>query len=35
MEIIVGIFAVTGCFVWLFVFAFLVGFIAEKFGITK
>lgn len=35
METMLGIFAITGGIFWILVFAFLVGFIAEKFGITK
>lgn len=34
MEIMIGIFAVTGGIFWILVFAYLVGAIAEKLGIN-
>ena len=35
MEVFVGIMSVTGFIVWVLGFAWLVGYIAEKFGVYK
>jgi hypothetical protein len=35
MEIFIGIMSITGFIFWVLAFAWLVGFIAEKFGVYK
>lgn len=34
-ELIISVFAITGGIVWILLFAWLVGFLAEHMGITK
>jgi len=35
MEFMIGLFVVTGGIFWILAFAYLVGYVAEKFGIEK